>query len=54
MARAKRKPKLVLFEIAGGYDSDHVRTVFEVAGLDAGVALCSSREEAIAHLSAAA
>ena len=30
-----------------------VRKIFEIAGLDAGVALYSSREEALSHLSAA-
>jgi anti-sigma B factor antagonist len=29
-----------------------VRRIFEIAGVDAGVALCSTREEALSHLSA--
>jgi hypothetical protein len=33
-------------------DLSSVRKVLEIAGVDAGVALCSSREEALSHLSA--
>jgi anti-sigma B factor antagonist len=34
--------------------ASNVRTIFRITGIDAGVALCSSREEALAQLSAAA
>lgn len=33
-------------------DLSSVRKIFEIAGVDAGLALCSSREEAFSHLSA--
>jgi len=39
---------VTILEDAGG-----VRRIFEIAGLDAGIALCGSREEALSQLAAA-